>query len=239
MNLVNKKFEISRFDFCDFGCSNGSSIEFGMNVLKGRQGFGIDIDSKKVEATKSKGYEAIHSDFCNLNLPDKCVNFTILSHVLEHLPNLEIAQKSIENSVRISKNFVFIRGPYFDADDYLKSLGLKFYWSDWSGHPLHFTVQSMRQCLDQLNLENYEIYGRNIVENSHNLAIHPLFSPRNQQKWNPEKHDRKEFFKFDRSIYQEFSCIIWIDKNANCKNARNLSNKYLIEKKGLLFPILI
>ncbi|MBE9039721.1 methyltransferase domain-containing protein [Oscillatoriales cyanobacterium LEGE 11467] len=232
-------FNLRRFDFCDFGCSNGSSIRFGMNVLKGRHGFGVDIDAKKVKATQSKGYEAIQSNFCNLSLPDKCVKFTILSHVLEHLPTLDKAEKAIQNAVRISQDFVFIRGPYFDADDYLKSLGLKFYWSDWSGHPLHFSIEHMLQCLEFLKIENYEIYGRNLVENSNHTVIHPISSLKNQHHWNSEQHDRKQFLKFNRSIYQEFFCVIWLSDRAKVDYARSLSNKFLICKKGFLFPILI
>ncbi len=37
---------IDEFDFCDFGCRNGGSIQFGIKHLQGKRGFGIDIDPK-------------------------------------------------------------------------------------------------------------------------------------------------------------------------------------------------
>ena len=55
--------KIENFDFCDFGCSKGSSIKFGVDVLGGRRGLGIDIDKRKVESSIKAGYEAIISDF--------------------------------------------------------------------------------------------------------------------------------------------------------------------------------
>ena len=110
--------KIENFDFCDFGCSKGSSIKFGVDVLGGRRGLGIDIDKRKVESSIKAGYEAIIGDFCNLDLPEKCVDFSLLSHVLEHLPTLNHAKAAIRNAIKISDKFVFIQGPYFDANQH-------------------------------------------------------------------------------------------------------------------------
>ena len=93
--------DITSFDFADFGCYNGSSIQFGTKILKGRKGFGIDIDPKKVASAKAAGYDAIKGDFCNLDLPDGCVDFTILSHTLEHLPTLDCAKEAIKNAIKL------------------------------------------------------------------------------------------------------------------------------------------
>ena len=232
--------KIENFDFCDFGCSKGSSIKFGVDVLGGRRGLGIDIDKRKVESSIKAGYEAIIGDFCNLNLPEKCVDFSLLSHVLEHLPTLNHATAAIRNAIKISDKFVFIQGPYFDADDYLKSLGLKFYWSDWTGHPLHFTTQHMIGILDQLEVKNYEVYGRLKVGKSDVAEIHPFSSPKDQHGYELEKHGQKPIITFSEPIFKEVMGIIWLsDRISNVKNIRQRTQKFLLQKKGVLFPIAV
>lgn len=110
MKFSQPTIQIGEFDFCDFGYSNGGSIKFGQEILGGKKGFGIDIDPKKIIASRKSGYEAISGDFCNLNLPDQSVDFAILSHVLEHLPTLNHAKLAIQNAMRVSKKIVFIQG---------------------------------------------------------------------------------------------------------------------------------
>jgi Methyltransferase domain len=229
------EFDITSFDFADFGCSNGSSIQFGINILKGRKGFGIDLDPKKVASAKAAGYDAIKGDFCNLDLPDGCVDFTILNHTLEHLPKLDYAKEAIKNAIRISRKFVFIKGPFFDADDYLKSLGLKFYWSDWTGHTLHLKAQQVRNILEELNVPNYEIYGRVLVNSSQDTTIHPLSSLKNQQHWEQEKHEVKPIVEFNQPVYREVVGIIWLSNNVSVSDVRNLPYKHLIYQKGITF----
>ncbi|HEY9301263.1 MAG TPA: class I SAM-dependent methyltransferase [Phormidium sp.] len=229
--------DITSFDFADFGCSNGSSIQFGIKILKGRKGFGIDIDPKKVASAKAAGYDAIKGDFCNLDLPDGCVDFTILSHTLEHLPTLECAKEAIKNAIRVSRKFVFIRGPFFDADDYLKSLGLKFYWSDWTGHTLHLKAEQVMNILEDINAPNYEIYGRVLLNSSIDATIHPLSSLKNQHQWELEKHGVKPILTLTKPVYREVVCIIWLAENVSVSDVRNLSHKHLLYQKGTLYSL--
>lgn len=229
--------DITSFDFADFGCSNGSSIQFGIEILKGRRGFGIDLDPKKIVSAKAAGYEAIKGDFCNLDLPDGCVDFTILSHTLEHLPTLDCAKEAIKNAIRISRKFVFIRGPFFDADDYLKSLGLKFYWSDWTGHTLHLKAEQVMNILEDINAPNYEIYGRVLLKSSRDATIHPLSSLKNQHQWELEKHGVKPILTLTQAIYREFVGIIWLSQDVSVSDVRNVSHKHLLYQKGTLFPL--
>jgi len=229
--------DITSFDFADFGCSNGSSLQFGIKVLKGRKGFGIDIDPKKVASAKAAGYDAIKGDFCNLDLPDGCVDFTILSHTLEHLPTLDCAKEAIKNAIRISRKFVFIRGPFFDADDYLKCLGLKFYWSDWTGHTLHLKAEHVMNILEEINAPNYEIYGRFLLNSSTDTTIHPLSSLKNQHHWELEKHGVKPILTLTQPVYREFCGIIWLAENVSVSDVRNWSHKHLLYQKGTLYSL--
>ena len=236
---MNMSINIDEFDFCDFGCRNGGSIQYGIKHLKGKRGFGIDIDPKCVEVCQTNGYDAMVGDFCNINLPDKCVDFSLLFHVLEHLPTLNQAQAAIKNAIKISKKFVFIMGPYFDADDYLKSLGLKMYWSDWTGHPLHLTTDNLISILDELKVENYEIYKRSKLTTSSSEEFIPFNAPINSLQYDLIKHGEKPIVEFNQLLFREIMCIIWLsDTISNVDDIRrSRDDRYLIQKKGTFFPI--
>lgn len=234
INLVN----ISTYDFVDFGCSRGGSLAMGTNHLGGRRGFGVDININKVREARAAGHDAFLGDFCNLDLPSKCVDFAILSHVLEHMPRLYLAQKALLSAMRIAKDFVYIRGPYFDCETQLNKLGLKFYWADWRGHPCHLTVEDLCGTLDLLGHREYEIYGREPIIDSTHPTIHPLSSPPEQHKYDPQLHPEKPIVKFKFSAFVEFIAIIWLHPNLDPTRPRNIGREHsLIAKSGSWFPL--
>jgi hypothetical protein len=62
---------------------------------------------------------------------------------------------------------LIIQGPYFDADEHLKSYGLKFYWSDWPGHPCHLTIWALEEIGIGLGFTDCVMMGNGkIVESS-------------------------------------------------------------------------
>lgn len=203
---------LNDYDFIDFGASKGGSIEFAKAALGGRKGLGIDLDPKKVSTMKSLGIDAIQGDFTNLDLPKKSVKFVIMSHVLEHLPDLETVEKTLESAINLSTEFVFIQGPVFDSDKYLKSFGLKFYWSDWHGHTCHLTTYQLAEILSQWNVF-YNIYVREKVVDSNNSALIPINSLSDQFRYDPKIHQAKTFANFPKPLYKEFVCIIKLNPN--------------------------
>ena len=95
-------------------------------VLGGGLGLGIDIDHSKIEQTRACGYNAILFDINKI--PDeKLVQFTVLSHFLEHVPNWGDVKSFIRKAITISNEFVYIQQPFFDADCYLFDKGLKLF----------------------------------------------------------------------------------------------------------------
>jgi len=131
-----------QFDFVDFGCKTGGSFRFCQEVLGGKRGLGIDRNEAYVEEFCKSGGEAILADVTETGLPDNFARFVCVSHLLEHLPNWDMVEKATLEAIRISRDFVYIVGPYFDADDYLSSIGFKFFWSDWTWHPTHVDAKT-------------------------------------------------------------------------------------------------
>ena len=64
-------------------------------------------------------------DLAKMEIPEDCVNFVITNHLLEHLPDLDTAKRVVEKAIHAAREFVFIKGPYFDADIYLVNGGLE------------------------------------------------------------------------------------------------------------------
>lgn len=195
------------FDFVDFGASKGGSIDFGVKKLGGKRGIGIDTDKGKIAAMMDCGYDCILGDALELDFPDKSMKFVIMNHFLEHLKNLSSIKRAVQQATRIATDFVFIRGPYFDADEYLNWLGLKLYWSDWSGHKYHLRISQMAGLLEEAGVIKYECLVSKPVSDSDDLAIHPLNSPRNQHAYDPAVHPKKPTVKFDMPVFREMVVI--------------------------------
>lgn len=197
-----------KYDFVDYGSKSEGSMALAMKKFGGRRGLGIEIRPDFVEEAKSKGHNVMLGDVTKLSLPDKFVRFTMICHFLEHLSGIESVKSALKNAVRISREFVYIRGPIFDNDEYLKKLGLKVYWSDWSGHACHLTTKQLSEILDSLGVKSYEIKFEVEMEDSNNKNIHPIDSPPNQHYYDSKQHPPKKFSRFNKKLYREFICIV-------------------------------
>jgi hypothetical protein len=205
-NLLSKPEE---YDFVDFGSKVGHSMNFAMKKLGGKRGLGIEIKPEMVKEAKKNGHEVILGDITNLELPDDFVRFTVISHLLEHLSDLEMVKKTLQTAARISREFIYIRGPIFDNDEYLETLGLRVFWSNWpGGHTCHLTTGQLSTILESIGVRGYKIDFEVEINDSNSPNIHSLSSSPNQTEYDPEKHPPKPFVKFDRKLYREFVCIV-------------------------------
>jgi len=202
------KYDVKDFDFLDFGASGGGSIEFSQKYLGGKSGLGIDLDPHKIKKLVDAGLPCIKGDITNLDLDPDCVRFVTMSHVLEHLDGLATIKQVIQCAARVATDFLFIQGPYYDLDEYLEGLGLKFYYSDWTGHKFHLKTTQLVDVLDDLGLTDYLMIGVGKRDGSASDYFHPLDSPKDQQKYDPKIHPAKPKVEFDRDVYSEMVCLV-------------------------------
>lgn len=199
---MNKKF-------LDVGCKVGGSFtsiskKFGYQLS---EGVGIDIDVDNVERFKNLGYDGIVADASNLPFIDNEFELVIFSHVLEHLPNEELGRKSVEECLRVSSKYVYLALPFFDENEYLNSLGLRTYYSNWTGHK---NMVHLKKILnDYLNGKKYVLNMVKKIVDSNAEEILPITAPKNSHKYDFSLHGKKEFVKFDRDIWREFSILIY------------------------------
>ena len=207
------RIDLSAYDCVDFGCSGGDSIAFCKEQLGGQRVLGLDLNPNKVAVARAAGFDAEVADLAEPSLEILGnVRFVTMSHFLEHLPGRKQAELCIQSSCRIADEFVFIRQPYFDADGYLFSLGLKLYWSDWVGHPYHMTSLDLytisRQLLREEKIWRFLIFVRSQIKDSHHAAIHPIVSPSDQHQWDPDTHDPKPQHEFILPVFRETGAIL-------------------------------
>jgi hypothetical protein len=204
--------DLSPYDFVDFGCSLGGSIKFAQVAFAGGTGIGIDIDEKKVERTREAGYEAVLADATDPRQFAGHARFSVLSHFLEHLPSYETVVRSMDTAIRISDEFVFVRQPWFDSDGELLRDGLKFYWSDWHGHPMTLTslqmYRTVRKALEAGSIARATIYGFKAVSDTDDECIIPLSAPLNSSKYDPEIHAAKPSPPIPITAYRELVVIL-------------------------------
>lgn len=201
----------SDYDFLDFGCSGGANIRYMKKIVPSIRGLGIDIDQKKVDLCRSNGFDAINFDILKLD-QKRIVNFVTMSHFLEHLPNVNVAEKMIRKGIFVAREFVFIRQPWFDSDGALLLNDLKFYWSDWRGHANKMTSLDfyliLRRAFDLNVISGFDIYARGRVSLSSDSSIIPLSAPSDQHHFDASLHGEKnEEIKIDPTAFKEIVII--------------------------------
>lgn len=206
--------DLSAYDFVDFGCSVGGSMAFAKKAFNGGLPVGIDIDEKKVARTKEAGFDAVLADATNPEQFRNNVRFSILSHFLEHLPDYDTVTRAIRTAVQISDEFVFIRQPWFDSDGDLFRNGLKFYWSDWHGHPMTLTaLQMYRIARDHLNsakIARATIYGNTPVVDTDDECVVPLSVSIDTGKYDRDAHGPKPSPAIQLNAYKELVVVLAI-----------------------------
>lgn len=200
--------DLSGYDFLDFGASTGGSIQLAKEHLGGRRGIGIDLDPRKVHKARENGCDCEVGDITNLDAPAQSVRFVVMSHVLEHLPNEQTLARALAEAARVARDFLFIRGPNFDDESYLREHGLKWYWSDWTGHSFHLTTTILQRHLNTLQLHDRYVIPFRGVRTASDPALHPLDSPKDQHQYIDGVHPPKPRQILDRLVFREFACFI-------------------------------
>jgi SAM-dependent methyltransferase len=204
--------DLSKYDFVDFGCCAGRSIRL-MERLFGGRGIGFDIDPEKVAKARAAGFEAEEMDLTRLD-PSKTgtIRFAVMSHFLEHLPTFKKARQCIQSACQVSRDFVLIQQPYFDADPYLFSHGLKLYWSDWHGHTNPMTSLQLHRCLGPMagsgRIKRALIGFRGRLATSAAREVHSIHSPEDQHSWDSAEHPDKPEVEFLFPVFEETCAII-------------------------------
>lgn len=195
-------------------------MDFVKKYWNVENGVGIDINPQKVEQTRALGYQAELADLTQPLNFSGTVQFSVLSHVLEHIPSALLAEKILKTAAMISSEFFLVRQPWFDSDGLLAQLGLKLYWSDWpGGHTNHMTSLQFYSFLKQLRDEGliagFSIWGNDPIISTSHSGIVPLDSPRDRHHYDAETDASKDIFDLPFACYKEIMAYVAVAKNVD------------------------
>lgn len=193
--------------FLDVGCKTGGSFSvaqrYGYDLS---QGLGIDTREHHIEEFISKGYKGMIADATNIPFPDNSFELVIFSHVLEHMKNEEDGKKALNECLRVSSNLIFISLPFFDEDEYLNSLGLKTFYSDWTGHTNKVHLKTLTE--EWLKGYAYEIWVKKHLKTSMESEIIPISAPKDSHDYDPDLHGEKPNIIFTKDIWREYELLV-------------------------------
>jgi len=213
------------YDYYDFGISNGGSYNFG-KMFGGKFGLGFDKLRHRVNKLRAKGIPCTHADIVKHEFDDEKVKFILMCHFLEHLDSEEDVKHVIEKSLKLATDFVYIEGPSFDFDSYLKGLGFKFFWLDGCGHKTRVTINLLKTIFAELGLKDFTFQTeRPYVVDSTSRDIFPYNYPTTHTYFDSEIHGSKCIAKFSGGVFRSFNVFVWLNKNIDKNRRQTLLNK--------------
>jgi hypothetical protein len=233
-SLLLQQMKDGKYGFIDAGASTGGSLHFCQKTFKRGPGIGLDRDPDKVEQARAKGLAVARYDLCDPRFPRDCVSFSSMMDFLEHLPDEEVAEKVLVALEGAARDFLFIRHPSFEDIDYLKGLGLKIGWTDWSGHPNRMRVDAFRAIFERLGWNEYVIIAQEPIPDSSHSAIVAADGPRNVVRYDESVHGPKPEVTFDRPVYSRFDILVRCRGSLTDKEWRGLSKKLLSKQSVIL-----
>jgi len=231
--------DLGNYGFIDLGVSKGSGSMYANKHLLWKDGIGVDIDKDKVEEAIKQGFNAIQGDATSLNnIFYGITSNALASHFLEHLPNPTVAYKCIQSVSGHISDRMHIMQPCFDHMDILASNGLKYFWSDWSGHPNMMTFEEWLSIsvmlIDRDNLFDSILFGYSKpITGVLDPALLPLDSPRNSQSYDANIHSKKEDKPLGLDLYREVRLILSKSEDSDLlSKAKNydLYPRFLVKK---------
>jgi len=197
-------------ELLDLGCGNGGSIKHFQNMFNAQSHLGIDNDINDIIEAKKSGYDVALGDITKTDYPQS--NIVTSYHVLEHLHTLKDVETVIKKASKSATDFIYCVFPNFDDDKELESLGLKFTWSDWLGHPTKLTTVMIKSIVDKLGLIAY--YGKlTPVQDSFHNEIIPFSSPVDTIYYSSELGE-KQYIEF-KGLYKETAVLITLRELEN------------------------
>jgi SAM-dependent methyltransferase len=202
--MIFQDIRAGRYEFADFGSSEGGSIDYCTRRFSAPRGLGIDILEHEVEKMRRRGFDALCADITTFDCPTASFRFVSMMDFLEHLPDFDVVEEILKSAKRIARDFLFIRHPSFEDEHYLNAVGLKQFWTDWpgpGGHTAKMTVADFTTLFRKIGINQYSITYRCPALDSSNSVILPIDAPPNQHHYSESSHGPKPLVRFPRPLY--------------------------------------
>jgi SAM-dependent methyltransferase len=193
----------------DIGCANGGLLK-SLRQLGYKKILGIDPSKVCCNHVNNLGIQCIEGDIFSesFRLVSKTFDCIILSHVLEHIRDLDKAIELIKN--KLNKNgILYIEVP--DASRYNEYYVVPYYYIDCE-HINHFSPQALNNLMQNFNLTTIESYQGKIKLNDH--IDYPYF-----YSFFKTADDIQIKHSFDHSVIESFNLFL---KQSQSQNKLNI-----------------
>jgi hypothetical protein len=210
MNLAEAYAALAsgRYAFVDLGSGTGGSLEHCAKRFARGSGIGFELDSEEAAEANRAGHAVVRADVRDVAPPAGSVAFVSSMDFLEHLPSEADAAAALERIAPAAREFLFIRHPSFEDDEYLASLGLKVCWSDWTEHPNMMRVADLVAIFERLGWRDYAVFPRGLMADATDDQIVPLSAPRDTQIYDAAAHGPKPVVRFDRPVFAQYDIFV-------------------------------
>ncbi len=219
---ILSELALGKFAFIDAGCAAGGSIDHCQRRFGRGRGLGLDWYGTDLETARKGGFAVAHCDLTSVEIPPRCVAFTSFLDFLEHLRDEGAARKILEKFARASRDFLFIRHPSFDDMEYLAGLGLKLYWTDWTGHSNRMRIGDFRRLFESLGWRDYVIQPDFPIADSRHPAVVPATAPPDTQGYDQATQEPKPFIPFDRVLYGKYDIFVRLNDRLDAEEWRGV-----------------
>jgi SAM-dependent methyltransferase len=195
------------YDFLDFGSGEGRSIAHCCKLFGASRGLGIDVDRGKVARAQAAGVEVVVGDI--LAIPDDVtVRFVSMLDFLEHLETHQAVREALAVAARVASDFIFIRHPSFEDEAYLRALGFKQFWTDWTGHKAHVLISDFAEMFNDLGLHLWNAVFKDPVTTSAHPSILPLTAPPDQHAYDEKTCGPKPTVRFEKPVFRQIDLYV-------------------------------
>jgi hypothetical protein len=225
---------IPYFDYVDFGCGRGGSL----NLIRGMFGpgtaLGVDSNPSLGRFANNQNYAFAVGDAVD-SVGENRVYAGVVSamHMVEHLPSKVEFELFMRGACRIAQEFVIVNCPIFDGCDRVRDAGFKFYWEEMSDHTYHVTVADVFGVLLNVGLP-YTIYGSHYVHWSQDDDLIPIDARVGSGHYDRETMGEKQTVKFDPPIPKMLTFFSWASQDRRSEVEKiyndNINHKLIYRK---------
>lgn len=199
--------DLAKYDFLDISLYDTHSVEH-CALHFGGTGLGMSSSADVVEKYRANGVDAIRADAVAVDFPERSFRYVSIMDSLQYFMKPGEIEMVLANVTRWASDFAFIRIPSFEDTDYLKALGLKFFWTDWTGLPPHLRIDQLTQILQSLGLSQFNFMRRQPVLSSEAPVLLPVDAPPNQAYYDAALHGPKPVVQFQHPVYAQLDLYI-------------------------------
>lgn len=224
------------FDIVDLGTKHGNAIdEF---LKKGQQYLKRQALMSRIKRDRCVGYERPQAEKYRSIVEGKGFQFRVADlatdeaiaklplaeiylawHFLEHVPSKDWSRKLVRACLTYARHMAWFRLPSFQPDDetgegVLREHGMRFTWTDWTGHPSHWLVEDCQKAIEEWSrdvpMRQFEtiIKPAGYIKSMEDHRVVPIDTPVDVNKYEPKYGPKPKGVKFKQPIVSEWEVIV-------------------------------